>query len=81
MRVVFSGKRIEFTTVYRIDLNKWDEEICRVKKGCSNKLKQSFSEINADLNRYESIIHDIFKEYELKGEMPSAEDVKTIFNS
>ena len=81
MRVVFGGKRIEFTTGYRIDMNKWDAEIGRVKKGCSNKLKQSFSEINADLNRYESIIHDIFKEYELKGEMPSVDDVKTIFNS
>lgn len=33
------------------------------------------------MNRYESIIHDIFKEYELKGEMPSVDDVKTFFNS
>ena len=81
MRVVFDGKRIEFTTGYRIDRNKWDEENGRVKKGCSNKLKQSYSEINVDLNRYESIIHDIFKEYELQSVMPSVEDVKTIFNS
>ncbi|MCH5236843.1 MAG: tyrosine-type recombinase/integrase [Muribaculaceae bacterium] len=81
MRVVFDGKRIEFTTGYRIDRNKWDEENGRVKKGCSNKLKQSFSEINADLNRYEAIIHDIFKEYELQSVMPTVDDVKTIFNS
>ena len=80
MRVVFGGKRIEFTTGYRIDENKWDDEIGRVKRGCTNRLKQSFSEINADLNRYESIIQDIFKEYELKNTMPSVNDVKINFN-
>lgn len=81
MRVVFGGKRIEFTTGYRIDKNKWDEENGRVKKGCSNKLKQSYSEINSDLNRFESILHDIFKEYELQAKLPSTEDLKSAFNS
>ena len=53
MRVVFDGKRVEFTTGYRIDASKWDAAKQRVKNGCTNKLKQSASEINADLNRYD----------------------------
>ena len=81
MRVVFSGKRIEFTTGYRIDVAKWDSEKQRVKNSCTNKLKQSASEINAELNRFDAIIQDIFKEYELQGTMPTVDDVKLLFNS
>ena len=49
MRVVFDSHRIEFTTGYRIDVAKWDAKAQRVKNGCTNKLKQSASDINADL--------------------------------
>ena len=52
MRVNFASKRIEFTTGYRIDATKWDADKQRVKNGCSNKLKQSASEINASLLEY-----------------------------
>ena len=76
MRVVFDGKRIEFTTGYRIDAAKWDASKQRVKNGCTNKLKQSSSEINADLNRYEGEIQNIFKEFELREIMPLPEQVK-----
>ena len=50
MRVVFASHRIEFTTGYRIDVAKWDaDKQAGVKNGCTNKLKQSASEINAGL--------------------------------
>ena len=49
MRVNFTSKRIEFTTGYRIDAVKWDTNKQRVRNGCTNKLKQSASEINASL--------------------------------
>lgn len=52
-----------------------------MKNSCTNKLKQSSSEINAELNRLDTIIQDIFKEYELQGTMPSIEDVKALFNT
>lgn len=81
MRVVYGGRRIEFTTGYRIDAAKWDYDKQRVKNSCTNKLKQSASEINADLNRFDTIIQDIFKEYELQGTMPRIEDVKALFNA
>ena len=51
MRVIFASQRIEFTTGYRIDATKWDTDKQRVKNGCTNKLKLSASEINADLLR------------------------------
>ncbi|MGV8133746.1 MAG: phage integrase SAM-like domain-containing protein [Mangrovibacterium sp.] len=80
MRLSFNSQRIEFATGYRIDANKWNTKKQRVKDGCTNKLKQSSSDINADLNRYESDIQDIFKEFEVKGIIPSPGQVKDIFN-
>lgn len=80
MRVIFPGNRIEFSTGYRIDAAKWDANKQRVKNGCTNKLKQSASEINAELNRYESIIQNIFKEYEVNDLTPSSEELKRLFN-
>ena len=80
MRVVFASHRIEFTTGYRIDVAKWDADKQRVKNGCTNKLKQSASEINADLLKYYTEIQNIFKEFEVQGFMPTTEQVKDAFN-
>ena len=70
MRVIFASHRIEFTTGYRIDAAKWDADKQRVKNGCTNKLKQSASDINTDLLRYYTIMQEVFKEYEVKDIMP-----------
>lgn len=70
MRVNFGPKRIEFTTGYRIDAAKWDADKQRVKNGCSNKLKQSASEINASLLEYYTEIRSIFKRFEVENVMP-----------
>lgn len=79
MRVVYSGHRIEFTTGYRIDAAKWDNKLQRVKNNCTNKLKQTASEINADLLKYFTDIQSIFKEYEVQETVPTPEQVKTAF--
>ena len=71
MRVNYSGQRIEFTMPYRIDAAKWDATKQRVKNGCTNKLKVSASEINAELTRSYTLIQDIFKEFELQELMPT----------
>ena len=76
MRVVFGGKRIEFTTGYRIDVTKWDKAKQRVKNGCTNKLKQSSAEINADLLNLYTIVQNIFKEFEVAGINPRTEQIK-----
>jgi integrase len=80
MRVVYKGQRVEFTTGYRIDVSKWDTEKQRVKNGCTNKLKQSASEINADLLKYYTDIQEIFKEFEVQDVIPNPQQLKDAFN-
>lgn len=80
MRVVYAGNRIEFTTGYRIDASKWDEKSQRVKNGCTNKLKQTASEINSDLNEYSTCIQNIFKEFEVLEITPETSQIKDAFN-
>ena len=81
MRVNYSGQRIEFTMPYRIDAAKWDATKQRVKNGCTNKLKVSASEINAELTRSYTLIQDIFKEFELQELMPTTEQLKDVYTS
>lgn len=81
MRVIFASHRIEFTTGYRIDAAKWDADKQRVKNGCTNKLKQSASDINTDLLRYYTIMQEVFKEYEVKDIMPTPQEIKDLFNN
>ena len=81
MRVNFASKRIEFTTGYRIDAAKWDADKQRVKNGCSNKLKQSASEINASLLEYYTEIQSIFKRFKVEDVMPTPEQIKEAFNA
>jgi len=79
MRVIYSGRRIDFSTGYRIDASKWDTDRQRVKNGCTNKLKQSASEINADLLMYYTDIQNIFKKFEVQNVCPSPEELKKAF--
>ena len=81
MRVIYASQRIEFTTGYRIDVAKWDADKQRVKNGCTNKLKQSASEINADLLRQYTEIQNIFKEFEVQNVLPTPAQIKDSFNA
>lgn len=81
MRVNFTSQRIEFTTGYRIDVAKWDGDKQRVKNGCTNKLKQSASEINAALLGYYTELQEIFKRFEVAEITPSPAEVKEAFNN
>ena len=81
MRVNFTSQRIEFTTGYRIDVAKWDGDKQRVKNGCTNKLKQSASEINAALLGYYTELQEIFKRFEVAEIVPSPAEVKEAFNN
>ncbi|VDR33881.1 site-specific tyrosine recombinase XerC [Alistipes sp. cv1] len=81
MRVTYARNRIEFTTGYRIDVAKWDGEKQRVRNGCSNKLKQTAADINADLNDYYTTIQTIFKEFEVQDIIPEPEQLKEAFSA
>ena len=77
MRVNFASKRIEFTTGYRIDAAKWDTNKQRVRNGCTNKLKQSASEINTSLLDYYTEVQEIFS----KRNNATPEQIKEAFNA
>lgn len=81
IRVIYNHNRIEFTTGYRIDSAKCDDDKQRVKNGCANKLKQTAAEINSDLLKYYADIQDIFKEFEVIDVIPTTEQLKTAFNN
>lgn len=81
MRVHFASQRIEFTTGYPIDATKWDTDKQRVKNGCTNKLKQSSSEINAALLGYYTELQEVFKRFKVAEVLPSPADVKSAFNA
>ena len=52
-----------------------------MKNGCTNKLKQSASEINAALLGYYTELQEIFKRFEVAEIMPSPAEVKEAFNN
>lgn len=81
MRVIYASHRIEFTTGYRVDTAKWDAVNQRVRKGCTNKLKQSASDINTDLNGYFNTVQAIFKEFEVQDILPTPDQLKEAFNA
>ena len=81
MRVIFLSNRVDFSTGYRIDFAKWDFDKQKVKNGCTNKLKQSASDINSDLQKYYSQIQNIFKVFETKNIVPTVELLKNEFNN
>lgn len=81
MRVVFASNRIDFSTGYRIDVSKWDNEKQKVKNGCTNKLKQSASDINSDLLKYHAQLQDIFKVFETKNIIPTPDILKEEFKN
>ena len=67
-------------TVADCEATKWDADKQRVKNGCTNKLKQSASEINADLLKYYAEMQNVFKEFEVQETMPTTQQLKDAFN-
>lgn len=81
MRVIFANNRIDFSTGYRIDVSKWENDKERVKNGCTNKLKQSASDINTGISEYYTCIQNIFKNYEAQNIIPTPEQLKKDFKT
>ncbi|MFT4224332.1 MAG: tyrosine-type recombinase/integrase [Dysgonomonas sp.] len=81
IRVNYAGYKVDFSTRYRIDIEKWDKKLNRVSKNCTNKLQQSASDINSDLDRFSTIIQTIFKEYEIQEIIPTPKQLKENFDN
>lgn len=81
MRINYAGQRIDLFTGYRIDAAKWKKSKQRVKNNCTNKLQQSASDINSNLDIYSDTIQTIFKEYEIKEILPTKKQLKNDFEN
>ena len=79
MRLTFDGNRIEFSTGYRIDADKWDAAKQRVKAKYTNRQKITAADINANLGNYELTIQEVFKDFEVQDVMPTPEQLKERF--
>ena len=81
MRVIYANNRVDFSTGYRIDVSKWDNEKERIKNGCTNKLKQSASDINTHLSEFYTSLQNIFKKFETHNTVPTPEQLKKEFKN
>lgn len=79
MRVIYLSTRVDFSTGFRIDKSKWDNEKERIKNGCTNKLNQTASEMNTQLSVYYTVIQNIFKNFETQDMIPSSKELKDEF--
>jgi len=80
MRVTYAGHLVDLSTGHRIDEKKWDANRQQVKNGCTNKLKVSSAEINADLQHYGMTIQNVFKGFEVQNTVPSPTQLRSEFH-
>lgn len=78
MTVTYSGERLWYFSGYRIDFDKWDTNLQRVKKNTFNKDKISASIINARLTELENAINEIFKELK---DIPSIDNLRGLLKT
>ncbi|WP_159637937.1 site-specific integrase [Sphingobacterium composti Ten et al. 2007 non Yoo et al. 2007] len=80
IRLSFLGNKMDLYSGFRVDIEKWDDKKQRVKNSTTNAQKQSASDINTALSKQETIINDIFKHYEVIGEVPTVSKLRDEIN-
>ena len=72
---------VNFNVGYRVELSKWVNEAQRCKTGTTHgKKKVSAAEINNEIQRLEVLADNIFKTFEVKGHIPTADEYRNAFN-
>lgn len=79
MRLTYAGERIDFSMGFNIDQTKWDADAQIVRNGCTNKLKQTSTEINKHLSVCKSTLDKIFQRYEVDSIIPTIKMVKDAY--
>ena len=80
MRISWNSIRVHFNVGYNTYVDKWDKEYQRVKKGSTNANGDAFFEINAELERLSELARNTFKQFEVLGETPTADEYRIAFN-
>jgi integrase len=82
IRVRYSDKVVNFNLGYRVELAKWEPDAQRCISGTSHGAKKlSAKGINSEIQKAEDAISDMFKAYELRKLIPTADMVRADFNS
>ena len=68
--VFYSGIQVLYYTGKRCNLKQWDKGIMRMKKGYILPNGDSSTTFNADLNKIETSVDDLFKAYEVENVVP-----------
>ena len=80
MRVRWEGNVLQFNCGYTIGPQKWDAEQMQCRRGTTNAKGIAASEINRALVQMEDAANDVFKYYEVHGDIPSKADYRDEFN-
>ena len=80
MRIRWNKNLLNFNVGHRVIINKWNKDTQRYKRNATNLKQVLASVINSEIQHFQNLIDDVFKAYELKGTMPSKDEVKNAFN-
>ncbi len=75
-----SSNKADFNVGYRVKLSQWDTKAQRCIAKTTNLQKQSASLINGRIQQYEDALENTFKAFELKGVVPTPDEVRAKFN-
>jgi len=76
VRIKWDKNKISFSLGYRVELNKWEAETQRCKKGTTHgKKKITAGEINKEIQRVENFVNGLFDTHEHQGITPTADNV------
>lgn len=77
MRVQWCGLMVQVNTGHKINHSKWVTESARCKNNASNLKGVAGVKINKDIQKLIDVVNDIFKSYEVKGIIPTKEQIKS----
>lgn len=78
-RVKWDGSRniVAFSVGYKVSIARWDADAQRcVPRSFHGKYRVPASDINAEIERYKEAVDASFRDYALRGEIPTAEQLR-----
>ncbi len=76
LSITFSGKRVFYYTGKRCDIMQWDADLNKISRNQIAPNGQSSRDFNADLSKIELAVNNLFKGYDLSGELPTKENLR-----
>lgn len=80
MRIQWCSNMLQVNAGHKINPSKWVTSSARCKNNASNLKGISGVKINKDIQKLTDAVEDIFKSYEVKGIIPTKEQLKTAIN-